>query len=496
MSSRRAVRSSQSANREPADHELRTTNYEPRTPPMVFNFILALLLAGIVYIHWLQGLFSSVISMAIAIAAAAMAMAYHESIIVNLLGGKMADYAHGMLLPTLFAVFYIVPRIAFDLLVPGNVRVPHLADKIGGGVCGLIAGIFTLGIVAIGAQMLPLGPDIAFFSRHELRSLEVTAPGPRCIDIDASLDNVLVNDAEKLTANAESGVWFGFDNRLVDFVSMQSDRGAMMTDRKFAAIHPNLPAALFNQRLGPPLGAKRTYTTFVNGPAAAVKGTPRFLKRLRSIDAMPGTQRGKDGYPFDAQGIASEGGTWLIAVPIAFTDEAADKDKIVRISPGQIRLVSGRGKEYYPIGTLYRGNVLFRERRDDIIHIDMSKAPAQNERGLPVFVFQVEAPGMLTFDAKEGNPNGFEKGTFIELKRMNYAPLGGVKIAGPDAQFFPKGDGFGTKVPPQPKDRSSGTSDPTNPVLRRFKVIAELEKEDLDKSPDPSSVPDESATPE
>jgi hypothetical protein len=467
---------------------------------MVFNIILVLLFAGIVYIHWLQGLFSSVISMTLAIAAAAMAMAYHETIIVNMLGGKMADYAHGMLLPTLFALFYIVPRVAFDMLVPGNVRVPHLADKIGGAVCGLVAGIFAMGVVALGAQMLPFGPDIAFFSRHELRSLDVTGPGARGSDVDAVLTNVLVNDADKLTPNAESGVWFGFDNRLVDFVSMQSDRGAMRTDRKFAAVHPNLPTELFNQRLGPPLGSVRTYTTFVRSqPDVTVKGTPRFLKKLRTIDSMIDKQRGKDHYAADPQGISSEGGSWLIAVPIDFSADAADKDKVVRISPGQIRLVSARGKEYYPLGTLYRGNVLIRERRDDIIYIDPSKALLENERGLPVFVFQVDATGLLTFDAKQGNPNGFDKGAFIEIKRMNYLSLSGIKIAGPDLDLFPAGDGFGTKIPAQPTERASTTVEQTDPVFRRYQTIADLEgkggtnRVNLDKAPDPSSVPAEAA---
>jgi hypothetical protein len=459
---------------------------------MVFNLILLILLAGIVYIHWIQGFFSGVISMTLAIVAAAMSMAYYESVIVNMLGGKMADYAHGMLLPTMFAAIYLVPRLVFDMLVPGNVRVPHLADNIGGALCGLIAGIFTLGVVSIGAQQLPFGADIAFWSRHELRTLETSAPGPRGSDIDVQLESVLVNDAEKLTPGVESGVWLGFDRSLSNFVSMQSDRGALRTERKFAAIYPDLPGTLFFQRLGPPIGATRTYTSFLHSqPDVSIAGTPRFLTQLRTIDSMTDKQRGKDRYPADATGLRSEGGTWLVAVPMYFSADAEDKDKLVRVAPGQIRLVGSKGKTYYPIGTLYRGNVLIRERRDDIVHIDMSKSSVKNERGLPVFVFQVETTGVLTVDTA-GNPNGFEKGAFIEVKRLNYLPLAGVKIAGPDKEFFPKGDGYGSKIPPQPTERSPSDTG-TDPVLRRYQVIEEIKKANLDRGPNVADVPGDAA---
>ena len=107
------------------------------------------------------------ISAIIAVLAAALAVSYHEPIVTGLLGGKFADQAPGMTLCILFAVIYLVIRTLADKFVPGNLRMPVLAEKIGAGLMGIVAGLFAGGIVAIAAQSLPFGSSVGMFSRYE-----------------------------------------------------------------------------------------------------------------------------------------------------------------------------------------------------------------------------------------------------------------------------------------------------------------------------------------
>src|SRR4051794_30293863 len=128
---------------------------------MIFSLIVIILLAAIAYFHYTQGLFSAAISAFCAVLAGVLAFSYHETVIFSLLRGKVADYAHGMILIALFALIYTVLRVIFDTLIPGNLRIPTLIDRVGAAVMGLIAGVFALGIFAIAAQSLPFGPSIA-----------------------------------------------------------------------------------------------------------------------------------------------------------------------------------------------------------------------------------------------------------------------------------------------------------------------------------------------
>src|SRR5688572_17522750 len=123
---------------------------------MILTIILVLFVGAITFFHYTQGFFSATISAALAIVSAVLAFSYHETVVETLLGGRFADAAHGMALAIMFATLYLVLRVAFDKMIPGNVRFPVLVDKIGGGAMGLIAGIFAAGILAIVAQYLPM----------------------------------------------------------------------------------------------------------------------------------------------------------------------------------------------------------------------------------------------------------------------------------------------------------------------------------------------------
>ena len=129
---------------------------------MIFPLAILILVGVIAYFHYVEGLFSATISAICAILAAVLAFSYHEVIIFTLLKGKVANYAHAMILVTLFALGYLILRVIFDKAVPGNVRFPLYVDRVGGAVMGIIAGVFATGILAIAAQSLPFGPGSPF----------------------------------------------------------------------------------------------------------------------------------------------------------------------------------------------------------------------------------------------------------------------------------------------------------------------------------------------
>src|SRR5437868_6980415 len=118
---------------------------------MIFAVFLILVIGVVAFFHFTQGFFSATISAILAAVAALLAVSYHEVIVEKFLGGMMANYAHAMVLLILFALIYLIPRLAFDSLVPGNLRLPAMVDKVGAGVMGLVAGLFAAGVVALAA---------------------------------------------------------------------------------------------------------------------------------------------------------------------------------------------------------------------------------------------------------------------------------------------------------------------------------------------------------
>src|SRR5947208_15738948 len=119
---------------------------------MILSILVILFMALIAYIPYVQGLLTGLISAVIAVIAAMMAISYAEPLSNTMNGGKYADTSFGICIVVIFAAVYLIGRTIFDGLVPGNVRLPALADSIGGAVCGVIAGIFATGIIMIAFQ--------------------------------------------------------------------------------------------------------------------------------------------------------------------------------------------------------------------------------------------------------------------------------------------------------------------------------------------------------
>ena len=220
---------------------------------MLLGVIVLVLVGVIAYFHYVQGLFSATISAICAMLAAVITVSYHENVINSLLKGAMAGYAEGMILVAMFALIYVILRVIFDNLIPGNVRYPLLVDKIGSAIMGVFAGLFSIGIFALAVQTLPFGASVGMYARFPVASRPVTYAGPG----GRGQDGLTFDEMHDTTFDPakESNIFVPADSFVIGVVNVLSS-GALSNDHPLAAIHPDWQTELFGQRAGVQVGAK------------------------------------------------------------------------------------------------------------------------------------------------------------------------------------------------------------------------------------------------
>src|SRR5665213_3033844 len=133
---------------------------------MILGIVIAILFLAIVFFHYLQGFFSSTLSAIIAVISAVVAFSWHETVVEKLLQDKLSNISNSVVIVALFAIIYTILRVIFDKVIPGAIRFPAMLDRVGGAVMGSIAAMFGLGIFAIAAEELPLGPSVAGYVKY------------------------------------------------------------------------------------------------------------------------------------------------------------------------------------------------------------------------------------------------------------------------------------------------------------------------------------------
>ncbi len=402
----------------------------------IFFMVLIVFLAAIVYFHYVQGFFSSVLSAIFAVVAAVVAFSYHEVIVESLLAGKAANYAHAMVLLMTFALVYLVLRIIADMAIPGQVRLPAILDKVGGAVMGLIAGIFALGILTIAAEELPLGPSIAGYVRYVTKddhSISIPGYGGRR-GLDAEVvSEVKSDELGKFDPEDERTVLF--DDAVVKAVTHLSKGGSLEGRQPLTGIHPDFLQELFGQRLGIEPGGKHLAMDL---PAkhiqdVVVKGV-YALDSLASVDSDPKGVRVPFASKVTTQLKAAKDEAFLV-VRLQFSGRtSADEDRLFRFSPASVRLVAfspdsdDTTVNYYPIGTL-TGSTLYANKIDDFLVVNLK----EKDKGADL-VFRVKRKGVL----EGGTPKARKvlPGVFIEMKRLAREDLSGNAVV----HAFPPND--------------------------------------------------------
>jgi hypothetical protein len=388
---------------------------------MILGIIVLLLIAGVTYWHYAQGFFSATFSAISAVLAAVLAVSYHEIVVMSLLRGAMADYANGLVLGAMFAILYIIFRTLFDNLVPGNIRLPLYVDRVGGAAMGLIAALFTAGIFALAAQALPFGPTVGGYARYALddsREIQVM-PGGGSRKIDVMVEDQLKED--RFEPAAKQKLWVPADDFVLATVQKLSDGGSLAGAQALSNVHPDYADELFGQRLGVQVGAKRTALNLPGTKEQVTVPTPgvfRFDKDVskNQLDAELETihQRAVTFKP-------TKPADFPLVVRVMFEHNASDSDGIMRVSPANVRLVAN-GTNYWPVGTVENGNMIYLNKMDDFLIIDIKA----KDKGAD-FIFFVDPSDVLTGGEKDKDRK-VKDGVFIEVKRLAQIDLGGQEL--------------------------------------------------------------------
>ena len=378
---------------------------------MIFSLLMILLVFVVVYFHYLQGFFSATLSAIFVVVAAAVAIGWHESVIMALLKGRYADQATAMTTCVMFATVYIVLRLITDRMVPGNLRLPVLAEKLGGAAMGLVAGLVSVGLFAFAAQSLPFGPTMFGYSRFPLTP-ERYVIAPPVPGKSQSRDANVYNELQAPDLNApQSGMLLPVDEFAVGLVSHLSN-GALSTSNPLAASHPDWMLELFGQRLGVEVGARRTAINTAAEQQVQVGDTLALLPQVAQRD---GELKGLRDLKLEAR-RRPDAGRGLLVVPTQFSNNAADgADRLVRFSPSSVRLVAN-GRNYFPIGTLDSSGTLVVNRPDDFLFASVAEGDPT-----VAFVFDVE----LT-DVVDGETVAAD--VFFEAKRFARVDLTGKAV--------------------------------------------------------------------
>lgn len=393
---------------------------------MIFSIVILILIGAIAFFHYVQGFFSAMISMILAILAAVLAVGYHENVAQLAFSSFGVSQGCSISLVGLFVVIYLVLRVAFDKLVPGNIQLPVLADKIGAGLCGVVAGIFATGVLAVAAQALPFGPSVAGYSRYPLADRQVTGfrvPGKTQLQDGQAFDELTEQTLDPAKAGS---LMIPADDMLLGAVSQLSS-GSLAGDRPFSAIHPSYLDELFGQRLGIQSGANRVMIDMGNDSGIRVEkvvALARGESRYRDggtdfeIPAIRGKADGKSR--LDLSDSSLPPGDFLI-VRVKPDAKQADKDGLLRLSCGAVRL-SANGQNYHPIGTLSADQKLLRNLPDDPLFVPSGQSVD--------FVFVVEARDLSDDHQRQlYAPNAkLAPDAFIEVKRQARASLANIAI--------------------------------------------------------------------
>jgi hypothetical protein len=399
---------------------------------MLFSIIVIVFIGIIAYWHYLQGFFSAAISAVLAIISALIALGYHEQL-VGLVAGKLNDQATAISLVCLFAITYLVLRVLFDAAIPGNVRFPVMLDRIGAPIMGIFAGIFAVGVLAIAAQTLPFGPSIAGYQRYPVnfdKPLIIYMKGKQS-DADAVYDEI---DGEKFLNDEASGLWVGVDDIVLNVMKkVSAEDGPLSRGVSFGAVHPDFLQELYGQRTGLQAAASRT----VNPGKTSVQSV-HILGPVMQVDPerwnIGGSNVGVRGKganppppPLDPQRTPAEGKVHLV-VRTHFSREDADKKtSMIPLSAANVRLVAKstessppRFKNYFPIGTLEGGRILYINAPDDYMFVPGDKSAD--------FVFEVDEDGVFTAadSSDKSAPRRIAPGVFLEVKRLARVSLAGM----------------------------------------------------------------------
>jgi hypothetical protein len=384
---------------------------------MGLSILVLLLVAGTGYIHYLHGLFSSVLSAIIAFVAAMAAIAFHESLAQILVSHQYPDQSVAISVVVLFAAVYAILRFGFDKMIPGNVRVPLLVDKIGSAACGVLVGLLATGVFVFAVESMPLGPAIMGYSRYPVADARQSAVH---IPTQARDEDVTIYDEVKVDSfgtgpddrPAQNHLLTRSDDFDIALLSLVS-AGSLSGDTQLAMIHPDWPLEMFGQRIGMQAGARRSLINLPVGQELKLSGL-YSIQEVKQIDNMLPSMHTLDN-PLADKISSDSHPIVIIRTVISGNNGDTDDDKFLRLATGNVRL-DANGVDYFPTGTM-EGSILLFDKPDDPLAVNLNSGPKTVD-----WVFLIPPDAGFGREGKS-----LPSGSFLEVKRFARVDLGGQK---------------------------------------------------------------------
>ena len=293
---------------------------------MGMNIIAILVLLAVTYTWLTRGFFSAFLHLVCAVVAAGVAFAAWEPLAYLLLKsadphGLIGGSAWGIALAAPFGITLILLRVGVDLLVPANAVLPSAPNYIGGGVCGVIAGVIASGMAVISTSHMRVGTEafgyqpIIFASNGSIeRSGSLWVPTDKIV--------------AALYSHMSKGV-FGTSTPLAIYYHDLSDfphtlRMSFGEGSNRITARPEDFSVIARYTVGDGTGTQKLDDLLVDGP-------------IRKLPAIPAQKVS------DIDGNLYPQGSRIEAFAVKFNAGAREKTEgKVSVGPSQIRLVVGR----------------------------------------------------------------------------------------------------------------------------------------------------------
>lgn len=264
-----------------------------------------------------QGVLSALLLLGSALFAGVVAAGSFETL-VPIMSSWRPEYARGVMFLGCFLLTLSILRFLSDYVVPKDIKLPPLVNKISGGVVGFLATWVIVGTTVMGLEMLPL---------------------PESIGGSAVLMDDMGSGAKTQTASASFMTWI-----------FNQACGGGLGGTAFSSKHPDFSAELVGYRHTVQPGARTTLD-------------PELIK-IREFATLTPEMVARFGITADDTDISKP----LLLVRTAIdmggdgyksSAEPTDKGTVFMATTTQVRLVTanakGVAKQYYPVGILVNG---------------------------------------------------------------------------------------------------------------------------------------------
>lgn len=174
---------------------------------MIMFGVVMLIILGLAYVWVIRGFLSSLLHMICVVVAGAVAFGMWETVTYFVMGQTDnaalvgSAWAIGLIIP--FVVVTLLLRVGLDSIIRNNAQAAGPLDYAGAGVCGLITGTITAGILVIGIGTTRVGSDFLGHRPVDYASGSLQRTGGLLIPVDRLVGAFYGHTSEAAFSTAE-----------------------------------------------------------------------------------------------------------------------------------------------------------------------------------------------------------------------------------------------------------------------------------------------------